>query len=108
MRPGPDALKALPFFSGLAAKDLSGLNEIADLARVGPHEVLFRQGDRLQELTILTTGFVTDIIEESSGEAFIDVHSPVTLIGFTSALLGVPTGAGAKTISSSRLIIIPA
>jgi CRP-like cAMP-binding protein len=108
MRPGPDALKSLPFFSALAAKDLSSLNEVADLARVGPHEVLFRQGDRLQELTILTTGFATDTIDESSGEAFTDVRSPITLIGFASALLGVPASAGAKTISSSRLIIIPA
>jgi CRP-like cAMP-binding protein len=107
MRPGSDALKALPFFSGLTAKDLSSLNEVADLARVGPHEVLFRQGDRLQELTILTAGFVADTVDESPGEAFTEVHSPVALIGFASALLGVPTSAGAKTISSSRLIIIP-
>ena len=108
MRPGSDALQALSFFSGLAAKDLSALNEVADLARVGPHEVLFRQGDRLQGLTILTTGFVTETADELSGEAFTNVHSPVALVGAASALLGVPASAGAKTISSSRLIIIPA
>src|ERR1700750_1327655 len=99
MRPGSDALKALPFFSGLAGKDLSSLNEVSDLARVGPHEVLFRQGDRLQELTILITGFVADIVDEASGEAFTDVHSPVALIGSASALLCVAASAGAKTIS---------
>jgi CRP/FNR family transcriptional activator FtrB len=108
MRPGSDALKALPFFSALAPEDLASLNEVADLARVGPHEVLFSQGDRLQELTILTTGFVTETAGEPSDQAFTNVHSPVALIGVASALLGVPAGAGARTISSSRLIIIPA
>jgi CRP-like cAMP-binding protein len=84
------------------------LNELADLARFGPNEELFREGDRLNQVNILLAGFVTETRAHQDGDALTDVIAPVSPVGFASALLGVPSPTGAKTITSARLIIIPA
>ncbi len=97
MRPGTDVLAALPLFTSFGAPQIAMLNKIADLARVGPEEVLFREGDRLGELPHpASTGFVTETHAHHDGDAFTDVVSPVKPIGFASAMLGAasPTVPG--------------
>jgi CRP-like cAMP-binding protein len=108
MRPGVEAVAALPLFRSFGLPQITMLNEIADLARVGPEEELFREGDRLRELHILLTGFVTETHAHHDGDAFTDVVSPVRPIGFASAMLGEASPTGARTITSARLIVIPA
>jgi CRP/FNR family transcriptional activator FtrB len=108
MRPGIETLTALPLLASFGASRISELNEIADLARVGPDEALFRKGDRLAGLHILLAGFVTETHAHHDGDAFTDVISPVRPIGFASAMLGEASPTGAKTITSARLIVIPA
>jgi CRP/FNR family transcriptional activator FtrB len=108
MRPGTETLTALPLLASFGASRISELNEIADLARVGPDEALFRKGDRLAGLHILLAGFVTETHAHHDGDAFTDVISPVRPIGFASAMLGEASPTGAKTITSARLIVIPA
>ena len=108
MRPGIDALAALPLFAHFGTSQIDALNELADLARVGPDEELFREGDRLDELHILLAGFVTETHAHHDGDALTDVVAPVRPIGFASAMLGAASPTGARTITSARLIVIPA
>lgn len=108
MRPGTESLSALPLFRSFGAAQIEALNELADLARVGPDEELFRQGDQLHDLHILLTGLVTETRVHHDGDALTDVMTPVRPIGFAPALLGVPSPTGARTITSVRVITIPA
>lgn len=92
----PDRIPCKLYRSSQAwSRRISVLNEVADL-------VLFRQGDRLQELTILTTGFVTETADEPSGEAATTVHSQVALTGVASALLGIRASAGAGQVPGGK------
>ena len=108
MRTGVEVLAALPLFRSFGPSQIAVLNELADLARVGPDEALFREGDRLEELNILLTGFVTETHAHHDGDAFTDVVAPVRPIGFASAMLGAASPTGVRTITSARLIVIPA
>jgi CRP-like cAMP-binding protein len=108
VRPGLEALAGLPLFASFGASRIGALNELADLARVGPDEQLFREGDRLDDLHILLAGFVTETHAHHDGDVFTDVVSPVTPIGFAAAMLGAASPTGARTITSARLIVIPA
>ena len=108
MRPGYDTLRALPLFASFSDAQVVALNELADLERLGPDESLFRDGDRLEEFNVLLAGFVTETHPQHGGDAFTDVISPVTPIGFASAMSGAASPTGARTITSARLIVIPA
>jgi CRP-like cAMP-binding protein len=108
MKPGIEALAALPLFASFGVAQIAALNDLADLARLGPDEVLFRAGDRLEELNILLAGFVTETHPHQGSDAFTDVIAPVRPIGFASAMLGAASPAGATTVTSARLIVIPA
>src|SRR2546423_11800308 len=94
--------------ASFSAAQITALNDLADLARVGPDEVLFREGDRLEELDILLAGFVTETHAQAGRTALTDVIAPVSPIGFASAMLGAASPTGARTVTSARLIIIPA
>jgi CRP-like cAMP-binding protein len=108
MKPGIEALAALPLFASFRASQIAALNDLADLARLGPDEVLFREGDQMAELNILLAGFVTETHCKNGANALTDVIGPVMPIGFASAMLGAASPTGARTITSARLIIIPA
>ena len=107
MRPGTETLAALPLLASFSAPQIAALNNRADLARLGPDEVLFREGDRPAELNILLAGYVAEIHGKNGENAMTDVIGPVTPIGFASAMLGAPSPTGARTITSARLIVIP-
>jgi len=108
MRPGIETLAALPLFASFSGAQIAALNGLADLARVGPDEVLFREGDQIEELNILLAGFVTETHVQAGENALTDVIAPVRPIGFASAMLGAASPTGARTITSARLVVIPA
>jgi CRP/FNR family transcriptional activator FtrB len=108
MRPGRDTLKALPFLSGFAEEHLATLNEVADLARVGPDEVLFQEGEQLGELNILLSGFVIETRRRRGDNVFANVVAPVGPLGFAAAMRGTASPTGARTMTSARLVVIPA
>jgi CRP-like cAMP-binding protein len=108
MRPGIEALTALPLFASFSASQIAALNNLADLARLGPDETLFREADQLAELNILLSGFVAETHGKNGENAMTDIIGPVTPIGFASAVLGAPSPTGARTITSARIIVIPA
>ena len=107
MRPGTETLAALPLLASFSAPQIAALNNRADLARLGPDEVLFREGDRLAELNILLAGYVAESHGKNGENAMTDVIGPVTPIGFASAMLGKASPTGARTITSARIIVIP-
>jgi CRP/FNR family transcriptional activator FtrB len=110
VKPGIEALAALPLFAAFSASQVAALNKLADLARLGQDELLFREGDQLAELNLLLAGFVAEThgSGKSGDNAMTDVIGPVTPIGLASALLGVASPTGGRTITSARLIVIPA
>jgi CRP/FNR family transcriptional activator FtrB len=108
MKPGTKTLADLPLFAPLTPAHLAALDEVADLTGTGPDEVLFYPGDRLQQVHILVRGFVTETRDHREDEAFTDVVVPVTPLGLAPALLDVASPTGARTITSVRLIVIPA
>jgi CRP/FNR family transcriptional activator FtrB len=109
MRPGVEALGAIPLFASCATSTLDKLNSIADLARLGPDEVLFRPGDQVDELNVLLTGcVVTTYGPSSADDNEADVVEPVRPIGLTAALLGGSAPFGARTVTSARIIVISA
>ena len=108
MKPGIEALTALPLFASFSVAQIAVLNNLADLARLGPDEVLFREGDQIAELNILLAGFVAETHGKNGENAMADVIGPVGPIGFASAILGAASPTGARTITSARIIVIPA
>jgi CRP-like cAMP-binding protein len=103
VKPGIEALLAA--FSGA---QIAALNNLADLARLGPDETLFREGHQLAELNILLAGFVAETHGKNGEHAMTDVIGPVRPIGLASAMLGAASPTGARTITSVRLVVIPA
>jgi CRP/FNR family transcriptional activator FtrB len=95
-------------FGGHTGDFLKELNELADVARVGPDEVLFREGERLEELNILVSGFVAETRGRPGGDAFTDVIGPTRPLGFAAAMRGTDSPNGARTMTSVRLVVIPA
>ena len=109
MRPGIETLRALPVLGAFDNTLLAQLNEIADLARFGPNEILFDEGDRMDALNILLSGYIVLARSQPDGEdASTDVIAPVRAIGFAATLQGVAAPVAARTVTSARLVIIPA
>ena len=108
MRPGIETLAALRLLAAFSASQIAALNKLADLARLGPDEVLFREGDQLAELNILLAGFVAETQGRNDENAMANVIGPVGPIGFASTMLGAASPTGARTITSARIIVIPA
>lgn len=109
MRPGVEALQALTLFSACTPTVLTQLNDIADLERLGPNEVLFREGARLDELNILLSGYAITTRSQSDGEdAFTDIVEPIKPIALPVVLLGGASLIGARTVTSALVIVISA
>jgi len=109
MKPGVDALQSLPLLANCTPAVLARLNAVADLARLGPDEVLIRQGDRVNELNILTAGYaVTTQSQPDGDDAVVDVVEPITPVGLPAALLGGASPIGSRTVTSARVIVIEA
>ena len=108
MKPGTVALATLPLFAKFSASQIASLNDISDVARVGPDETLYRQGDRLDALHILLAGTIAETHADAYENALTDIISPIAPIGFAQSILGAVSATGAKTITFARLIIIPA
>jgi CRP/FNR family transcriptional activator FtrB len=109
MRPGIDALRAISLFVSLNDDQLNTLNEISDFARIGPREDLFASEAVPTEVSFLLSGYVVANHPGRKGIVmFTDVIGPVTAIGFAAALLELPSPIGARTITSTHLIMVPA
>ena len=109
MKPGIAALRAVSLFATCSPAVLAHLDDIADLARLGPNEPLFRQGDRLNELNILVSGYVVTTHSPSDGnDAAADIVEPIRPLALTAALRGTLAPVSARTATSARLIVIAA
>jgi CRP/FNR family transcriptional activator FtrB len=108
MRPGVETLRRLPVFATLSPDGVTRLNEAGDLQRVGPDEHLFDEGECLEHLHILISGFVA-MMHAARGkeDVAIDVVGPPAPLCLASAILGLPTAAGARTVSAARLVLVP-
>ena len=109
MKPGVDALQGLPLLANCTPAMLARLNAVSDLARLGPDEVLFREGDQVNELNILISGYAVTTRSQPNGDgAVVDVVEPITPIGLPAALLGGASPIGGRTVTSARIIVLDA
>jgi CRP-like cAMP-binding protein len=108
MKPGTETLAALPLLTAFNAGQIAALDRHADLARLGPDEVLFREGEPLAELNIVLSGFVGETHGRNGETAIADVIGPGRPVGFAAAMLGTPSPTGARTITAARLVVLPA
>jgi CRP-like cAMP-binding protein len=109
MEPGVEALQGLPILANCTPAMLARLNAVSDLARLGPDEILFRQGDQVNELNILISGHaVTTRLQPNGDDAVVDIIEPITPIGLPAALLGGASPIGSRTVTSARVIVIEA
>jgi CRP/FNR family transcriptional activator FtrB len=109
MKPGVQALQSLPLLADLSERDLAALDQSADLVRFGPDETLFQAGDQLSELNYLLAGQIGATCPEAEdNNPFADILLPVRPLCLPAVLLGLPTPAGAYTLSAGRLITLPA
>jgi CRP/FNR family transcriptional activator FtrB len=107
MRVPANEIAALQLFSELDREDQRAVSAVADLARFGPDEVLFAQGDQLADLHILTTGYVAETRHKSGADALTDIVPPGQPVALAPAMLGIATPTGARTLTSARLILVP-
>lgn len=108
MKPGMDALAKLPLLDQCDPALLARLNEAADLARLGPDEELFSEGEILSEVNILVAGQVGAVHSRPGRNPnLLDVLQPIRPLCLPAALLGLPTPAGARTLTTVRLIVLP-
>lgn len=108
MKPGVDILMAIPWFTGFERDSLAKLNEAADLARLGPGELLFSNGDNLFEVHFLLAGQVAAAQSAASGElVLIDVLLPARALCLPAALLRLPAPVGIQTLTTVRLVVVP-
>jgi CRP-like cAMP-binding protein len=110
MKPGIQKLQSVPIFATLGITVLEQLNEIADLWRVGPDEVLIRQGETQGEFMLLLSGYAlsTQAHPRSGEEAPIDLLAPIAALQLSSALLELPALLGVRTVTTAQLVVLPA
>ena len=109
MKPGLETLEQVPLFAALPTPLRKTLNEISDLARVGPDEVLLREGEVAAELNVLIAGYVVATqVQPDEVELLTDVLAPVTPLCLSAAALGRPAVVGIRTVTSARLVVVPA
>jgi CRP-like cAMP-binding protein len=109
MKPGIEALRGIPLFAACTAEVLARLNDSADLARLGPDEPLFREGDRLEELNVLISGYVmTTCLQPDGVDMAADLVTPVRPMALPEVLRGGLAPFGARTATAARVIVIAA
>jgi CRP-like cAMP-binding protein len=109
MKPGVEALQAVPFLASCPQSVLTRLDTVSDLARLGPDEALFQEGDPVRELNILLSGYAVTVQSQPDGnEAVLDVVEPIGLVGLPEVILGNAPTHSARTVTSARIIVIAA
>jgi CRP/FNR family transcriptional activator FtrB len=108
MKPGIEALRGIPLFAACTDEVLARLNDSADLARLGPDDLLFREGDHLEELNVLISGYVviTTGLQANGDDTPADLIEPIRPIALTVAFRGGPVPFGARAATASRVIMI--
>ncbi|PPQ27036.1 Crp/Fnr family transcriptional regulator [Rhodopila globiformis] len=108
MRPGVETLRGLHVFAALNAEQLHVLNELGDLARLGPDHDILMEGRTPSDLIFLMSGAaVATQANGDHGDVLIDVIQSPSAIACPEAILGLPSRFGVRTISSVTLVIVP-
>jgi len=110
MTPGDfDAIRRSVLFGNL---DRSLVDEIVGdrVPRLHPKgRVLFLEGDRLDTLHLVVSGWVRlTRTSEDGGETVVAVHGRGESFGEAAALLAIPAHAGAETVCETRILTLDA
>ena len=106
---GPMARMALnPWFAALLAADQQALLQSAELMRLRPGEMLFRQGDALGGFYGLLGGSMKiSTLREDGREAIFVLLEPGNWFGEISLLDGRPRTHDATALVASEVLVVP-
>jgi CRP-like cAMP-binding protein len=100
-------LQAVPMLAGVAPATLQALAAASQLEVKRSGSVLFRQGERGEELLVMARGAAYVLAERGGEEQVIDEMGSGSLVGELGALSGEPRTATVRTASSSMLVRVP-
>ena len=100
------ALSKSPWFSSLTAEELNHLSSLATWERLGPGEVLFREGDPGDALFVVVTGQVRILVATTSGEILLNTLGPGEIFGEIAVLDGRGRTATVAASKASELVKI--
>lgn len=100
-------VSSIPIFSQLTSAELDALLGISMTRAIGAREILFRKGDRGDELFAVMEGRVKATTPSAHGkEAVFSVMGPGEVFGEIALFDGRPRSATVEAIEPSRLIAI--
>jgi CRP/FNR family transcriptional activator FtrB len=104
----PRAIQALSIFSGLNDRQVGRLLEAASVKQYAVDEVLFRTGEKSASLHVLLAGMVELYAGEPPRECGLLLMSKGDLFMPAATLFDEPYINSARTLTSSRILLIPA
>lgn len=102
----PEVIRRYPYFSGLSMDKISILANIADEVEIEKGEYFHHEGDHINKVYIIVEGEVNLVtnIPQQDKEVVINTLSTGDVFGWTSLLPPYTAGAGAKSLTSCKLI----
>jgi CRP-like cAMP-binding protein len=105
IKPDPEQLRQIPFFSGLPGPALQVVLDSASLVRVQPGEFMFYQDDPTEHVYVLTAGRIklTQIAPDGQ-QVIMRVATPWMMIAATGIVSGSVYPVSAEAAEESQLL----
>jgi CRP-like cAMP-binding protein len=109
LRPGEvrQSLRAVELFRALDDAQIRALAERAETVTLAPGRVLFREGDRGDDLYVIARGAVFVTVGPDDDETVLDELSAGAVLGEIAMLTGTPRTATVRAASRSVLVRLP-
>jgi CRP-like cAMP-binding protein len=105
----PDLLRRTRFFEEATEAELQQIAAVARLEAVSAATVLFREGDRLNRIFLVTEGRVSlELPTPGQGARRVYTVGPGELLGWSPVLSQQPMTATARALTAARVIAIDA
>jgi CRP-like cAMP-binding protein len=102
----PELIRRYPYFSGLSIEKINLLANIAEEIEVERDQYFHHEGDGIENVFIIVEGDVSLLtsLPQQDKEVVINTLGTGDVFGWTSLLPPYTAGAGAKAVTTCRLI----
>jgi CRP-like cAMP-binding protein len=102
----PEVIRRYPYFSGLSLDRISILANIAEEVEIEKGQYFHNEGDQIDKVYIIVEGEVSLVtnLPQQDKEVVINTLSPGEVFGWTSLLPPYTAGAGAKSVTSCKIV----
>jgi CRP-like cAMP-binding protein len=102
----PEVIRRYPYFSGISIDRINMLANIAEEIECEMGQYFHHEGEEIDKVYILVEGEVSLVttLPQQDKEVVINTLGAGDVFGWTSLLPPFTAGAGAKTITDSRLV----